>query len=296
MGRFMGNKKCCMVMGATGMLGRAVMGEAAEHFESVVGVARSNAEITLDLADAEATEIALTRLAPALVINAAAITSLDACARDPGLALRVNARSVAVVADYCRRYSCRLVQISTDHFFTGDSNIAHDEMAPVSLVNDYARSKFAGEAFALAVPSSLVIRTNVTGRRGQAERPTLIEWLLAQLEAGAPITGFTDYFASTLDSGTLAKAILDLIRREHTGIYNVASRDIASKFEFLASVARLCGHPDDRIEPGCVGALATPRAESCGLDVRKAERDLGYRLPNLAQVVAKLVEQMAVPA
>jgi dTDP-4-dehydrorhamnose reductase len=292
----MGNRGNCMVLGATGMLGRAVMDEAAQHFESVVGVARSNAEIALDLADAKATESTLVRLAPALVINTAAITSLDACARDAGLAFRVNARSVAVIGDYCRRYGCRLVQISTDHFFTGDDDIAHDEMAPVSLVNDYARSKFAGEAFALAVPSSLVIRTNVTGRRGQADRPTLIEWLFAQLVAGASITGFTDYFTSTLDSVTLAKAILDLIRREHTGIYNVASCEVASKFEFLTLVARSCGHADDRIEPGHVMALATPRAESCGLDVSKAERDLGYRLPNLAQVVANLIEQMAVPA
>ena len=281
-----------MVMGSTGMLGRAIMRRATGHFETVVGVAQKNSDMTLDLADAEAMEIALARVAPNVVINTAAITSLDACEQDPIRAFEVNARAVAIMGDYCQRHGRHLVHISTDHFFSGDCDYAHDERATVRLVNDYARSKFAGEAFALATPSSLVIRTNVTGRRNVAGRPTLIEWLLVQLEAGAPITGFTDYFTSTLDSVTLAKAILDLVRRNCTGIYNVASRDIVSKFEFLTSLARAFGYPEDRIAPGRVVALPTPRAESCGLDVSKAEQDLGYRLPNQAQVVTNLVNQM----
>ena len=222
-----------MVFGATGMVGRMVMKEAIKHFDTAVGVARSDAELVLDLADAAATESALVRIAPSSVINAAGVTSLDACARQPGLALKVNARAVAVIAGYCQNHSCRLVHISTDHFFTGDKDLAHDEVAPVRLVNDYARSKFAGEAFALAVPSSLVIRTNVTGKRGRRDRPTLIEWLIDQLKKGNPITAFTDYFTSTLDSATLAKVIFELANRDSTGIYNVASHDVSSKFDFI---------------------------------------------------------------
>ncbi len=63
------------------------------------------------------------------------------------------------------------MQISTDHYFCGQGDLKHDESAPVTLLNEYARTKYAGEAFALTNPEACVIRTNVVGFRGWEVRP-----------------------------------------------------------------------------------------------------------------------------
>ena len=45
----------------------------------------------------------------------------------------------------------RLYKISTDHFFTGDRDAKHRESDKVSLVNEYARTKYLGEILAMMI-------------------------------------------------------------------------------------------------------------------------------------------------
>ena len=129
----------------------------------VAGVARKDADFAVDLANARQIVELFARLTPTLVINAAANTNLENCEADPCGAYPVNARAVAVIAEQCRTSGATLVQISTDHFFTGGGPRPHAEDSPVALVNEYARSKFAGEGFARTLAESLVKRTNITG-------------------------------------------------------------------------------------------------------------------------------------
>ena len=136
------------------------------------------------------------------------MTDLAACEADPAAAYAVNARAVAILAESCRTHGCRLVQVSTDHYFTGDGAGLHDERSPVRFLNDYARSKFAGEAFALSLPNALVLRTNITGFRGWPDKPTFAEWSFTTITQGMPITLFDDSDTSTMDAHGFARALL----------------------------------------------------------------------------------------
>jgi dTDP-4-dehydrorhamnose reductase len=183
----------------------------------------------------------------------------------------------------------RFVHVSADHFFSGDAASAHDERAPVRLVNEYARTKFAAEGLALAAPGALVLRTNVTGFRGWKGQPTFAEWAIDAIESRAPLTLFDDYYTSTLDSETLARATFDLIERDAAGLLNVASSQVASKLEFMHELARALGTPLPSFQRGSVRTLRTRRAESLGLDVRRAEAILQRPLPSLREVCDALV-------
>lgn len=280
-----------LVLGSTGMLGQALMAEAAARGQNAVGVARRGAERSCDLTDADALADLFAATSPTLVVNCAALTDLARCEADPAAAFAVNAHAVALLAERCRVHSARLVQVSTDHFFTGDGRAAHDEAAVPRLVNDYARSKFAGEAFALSLPDALVLRTNVTGPRGWEGKPTFAEWLIGAIERDEPLTLFDDYFTSTLDSRGFARACFALMDRKASGLLNLASSQIASKLEFATALASRMGRDLARARAGSVRSLAPRRAESAGLDVRKAETLLGCRLPGLADVVDALVTE-----
>ncbi|OHC73470.1 MAG: hypothetical protein A3G18_08630 [Rhodospirillales bacterium RIFCSPLOWO2_12_FULL_58_28] len=274
-----------LVLGATGMLGQALMREASGRGIKAVGAARHDSEIILDAGNEAALGDAVIRLKPELVINAAALTDMDACEADPGAAYLTNARPAAILAEACRRLEIGFVYVSTDHYYSGDGDNKHDEEMPVHPVNEYARSKYAGEAFALTYRRSLVVRTNIVGRRGWVGRPTFLEWAMDSLERRKPLRLFDDFFTSPIDVASCAKAIFDLVAKDARGVINVAGREVSSKRRFVRALADQMDIILDWAETASVRELTTHRAESLGLDVTRAEKLLGYAMPDTAQVV-----------
>ena len=279
----------CLILGSTGMLGQALAAEAASRGHDVVGAARNGGDERVDIADSGALAATLDRIRPELIVNSAAIVSLDACERDPEMAYAVNARPLATLAEWSELHGCKLVQISTDHFFTRDGQAKHDEDAAVTLLNEYARTKFEGERFALRNPDALVVRTNVTGFRGDSSRPTFIEWAIGALRRQEPLTLFDDFWTSTIASRALAAAVFELLDAQ--GVLNVASSQVSTKKEFIEALAARMALEPGPIEVGSVRGLEPPRAESLGLDVSRAEALLGRPLPDLAATVDALASE-----
>jgi dTDP-4-dehydrorhamnose reductase len=273
------------------MVGQAFMREGNERGWDMAGAARRNADVALDITDCGALARCVAKTCPELIINAAALVELDKCEADPGLAYMINARPVALLTRTARPKKWRLLHISTDHFFSGDGATLHKEGCSVTLVNEYARSKFAAEQFALLDGTALVIRTNVTGFRSWKDKPTFAEWAIEGIEKGTEMSLFEDYYSSTLDAGTLAKTALDMVTRGASGLFNVASRQVASKKQFVEALARQLGKPLASAKSASVQSLSPPRAESLGLAVDKAERFLGHSLPDLDEVVARLINE-----
>jgi len=277
-----------LVIGATGLLGQALLSETRHRHIDAVGAARHGADMALDITDSAQISEVFSKARPSVVFNAAAMTDISMCESRVTDAYDINARAVAFLADECRTSDAVLVHVSTDHFFTGDADAPHDEDAHVRLVNAYARTKYVGEGHALTWRRSLVVRTNFTGFRGWRDRPTFCEWALAALTEGRQITLFEDFHTSTIDVAELAVALLDLVEREATGLLNVASRDVSSKMTFVLALARALNLDPPRATPGSVRMLVPTRAESLGLDVSRAEACLGRPLPGLDMVVESL--------
>lgn len=278
-----------VVIGASGLLGQALVAEGGARGLEVVGVSRRS-EPSVAVEDEHQLENLIARTEPGLVINAAAEVSLARCEDEPGAAYQVNARPAAILASVCRSREIPFVQVSTDHFFSGAGRARHREDAAVSLLNEYARSKYAGEAFALTYSGSLVVRTNIVGFRGEHGRPTFVEWVISSLAQGARLTLFEDYYTSSLDVFTCAGAIYDLWKFGFRGLINLASAEVASKQEFIEALARRLELPLSATT-GSVhgdGTSRLRRADSCGLDVSLAESLLSRKLPGLEEVVSRL--------
>ena len=76
----------------------------------------------LDLADREQVEQVVAEFAPDAVVNAAAMTNVDACERDPERAFAVNALGVRTLALATAVGGAHLVHVSTDYVFDGDGD------------------------------------------------------------------------------------------------------------------------------------------------------------------------------
>lgn len=280
-----------LVLGASGMVGKAMSSQARDARYDVVTAARAGCDCAVDVQSETALQNLLERVRPRVVINAAALVSLTGCENDPGKAWRVNARPAALLADVSRSLGFKLVHISTDHYYTGDGYRPHAEDAPVTLVNEYARTKYAAEALALTNPDTLIIRTNVTGFRGWPGRPTFAEWAIEAILNRAPLTLFDDFYTSTIDAATLARTTFKLIENQVCGVLNVASREVSSKVHFVTALAAAFGCRLDWHAVGSVRSLVPLRAESLGLDTSRTEALLGESLPGLEEVCSALAAE-----
>jgi dTDP-4-dehydrorhamnose reductase len=100
----------------------------------------------IDLADPGDLTAALDRVAPDVIINAAAYTAVDRAEDEPDLAQRVNGDALGVMGAWAARHGARVVHYSTDYVFDGHAERAYREDDAPHPVSAYGRSKLAGEA------------------------------------------------------------------------------------------------------------------------------------------------------
>jgi len=279
-----------LIIGGTGLAGRAIVAEARTRGLTVATLARTG-DLAIDVRDEAALRQGLTGSGARTVVNCAAIVSAPACEADPGEAWRVNARPAAIVARHCRDAGVRFVQVSTDHYWTAEGRRAHAEDAPVTLINEYARTKYAAEGLALTDPEALVVRTNIVGWPSP-NGGSFAEWALGVIRTDRAADLYEDQFVSSLDIWTFAGGILDLAASPATGIVNLAASEVFSKAALVEGLATALGRPLTKARRASVKDQSTPRADSVGLDVARATAILGRSLPGLDKVVASLAARL----
>lgn len=275
-----------LILGATGLLGPCFVKEIHARGNEAVTAARSNADVNFDVADIDAVTQAIKQISPDGIINCAANIYVDKCELDPAGAYLINTRPLSTLADWSKETKCPLLQVSTDHYFTEGSNHPQTEKAPVDLVNEYARSKYLAEQLALTSPYALILRTNIIGAKKGHGR-----WVKESLQNKEAMTLFMDFYSSPLHVDDMARISLDLADKKASGVYNVSSRDVSSKGNFIYAVAKAMNIDADWVIEGSGHKLATKRAMCLGLDVSKAEKKLGYKLPTLTQTAQALASE-----
>ncbi|NWF97289.1 MAG: sugar nucleotide-binding protein, partial [Candidatus Thorarchaeota archaeon] len=115
----------------------------------------------VDISDAAATDGLIGRLAPTLVINAAAYTDVDGCERHQELAWAVNAEGPGNLARSCLEHGARLVQVSTDFVFDGRKRVPYVPGDAINPLSVYGRSKAEGERRVReALGDHVIVRTS----------------------------------------------------------------------------------------------------------------------------------------
>lgn len=281
-----------LLIGANGMLGQSII-RCFSHQPNIVlyTAARNNADFSFDFMDEQLLQACFAEVKPTICINAAAIVGLDLCEQDIGAAYLVNGRLVERLASYCRKNNTYFIQISTDHYYIGDGRQQHDEYDPITLVNEYARTKYVGECFALTYQNGVVLRTNIVGFRGIESRPTFLEWLLDSLHKNRELNLFTDFFTSSIHTKQFSKILLDILRLRPIGVFNLASSTVSSKEEFALSLSKRIFQRIPEYKACSVDSLGTKRADSLGLSTIRIENLLGYHMPTLEEVVESIADE-----
>ena len=103
-----------IITGTGGRLGGALARRLRQHHR-VVAYDRK----AMDLSDPHRIADHLTALEFDVLINCAAVTSLDYCEKHPAEAAEVNARAPELMAGHCAGRGARMLHVSTDYVYDG---------------------------------------------------------------------------------------------------------------------------------------------------------------------------------
>ena len=225
------------VVGSQGQLGAELMRQLNGR---VISLGREQLDITRPRDVLET----LTRLAPAVVWNAAAYTAVDRAETERDACYAVNARGVEHLAAACRRLDCLLVQISTDYVFGADRSRStpyreDDSPGPQSV---YAQSKLAGELAAATCPRHFIVRTcGLYGRRIESAQRNFVDTMLALAADRPAVRVVHDQRCTPSYVPEVARAVRLLAGTTAYGTYHVTNAGAASWQEFAEEIFRQAG-------------------------------------------------------
>lgn len=240
-----------LVAGGNGLLGRS-LGALSKPDRPVVALGRSE----LDIADRASVEAAMREHRPSIVINAAAMTDVDGCERDPEAAKRANVDGPRLLAEACRDAGARLVHVGTDFVFDGakrEPYTIEDEPNPLSA---YGRSKLAGEeAVRAALPGAIVARTSwVFGVGGKNFASRLFDYAAKT----TTLRGITDMRSIPTYAPDLAPRLVEIATIGEPGTYHVTGSGDATWFDVARTALDLAGRDDVELLPTTVAELGLP--------------------------------------
>ena len=244
----MSARRPVLLLGGTGLLGRALLAMLARHGHAVTAPSRA----AWDLRD-PALPARIQALGPGLVINAAAFTDVAAAElpRHRAEVHRLNVEVPAEAAAAAAELDVPLVHVSTDYVFDGRASAPYREEDPPAPLQVYGASKLEGERrVAAAHPRALVVRTSTLFGDRPGGRPTYVEAIVAQARRGGPVRVVELPVSSPTYAPDLAEAVVGLVRAGASGIVHVVNDGACSRLELArASVAAAGLEPTVPVEP-----------------------------------------------
>ncbi len=121
----------------------------------------------LDVTDSAQVGGVVRRESPSVIVHAAAYTDVGGAERDYERCWAVNVVGTRNMAQAANAVGAKLVHISTDYVFSGDTGNYREDNTPGPVVNFYALSKLVAEEAARAAAQHLIIRTSFRPREFQ---------------------------------------------------------------------------------------------------------------------------------
>ncbi len=276
-----------MIVGAGSRLGYRIMEIAGKRFDWIgVDLVSTRSDVwTADITRPDQTHSLFEPFRPDFVIQAAAITDVDGCEKDPARARSVNVDGARNIAEICQKFKAKLIHISTDYIFDGQAG-PYDESAAPNPINYYGVTKWEAEkAVQSLCPDSMTVRTCVPYDWNPNAPPNFLMWLVDKLKAGENVSIVNDQWNTPTYNPHLAEILLMLCDRWEPGIYNVSGSDFLNRYDFSLAVCDAFGLNKKFLSPTDSSRFKqlAPRPPRAGLKVGKIEKFLGITMMSVRE-------------
>jgi dTDP-4-dehydrorhamnose reductase len=224
-----------------------------------------------------------------VVIHTAAISKTDVCQADKERCYQANVESTRnLISAYP---NAKFVYFSTYAVYnTPEGKCA--ESAPVNATNYYIETKLQGEKIVLSTLSPVIFRPSVIFGFMEYERESknyfmqLVDNIRSKMTTHSPI----DQYFNPIYVEVVAVIVQQAILKDLSGIYNIGSNEDISKFEFNRRVMRKFGFDESYLKGINSSALAVTRPNNGTISSRHIQDVLGYRIPDLDEMINQLYE------
>ncbi len=273
-----------LLVGVSGQLGSELLATltACELIKS--------SQYSLDITDHNQCLTQLDKIAPNIIINAAAYTAVDKAEQQREQAFLVNARGPNTLATWCANNHAGLLHISTDYVFAGDKPLfqTYNELDPVGPVSVYGESKLLGETHVQAAMNKdlAIFRTAwLYGSAGNNFIKTMLKLTLGQPNRQFKVV--SDQYGSPTSTLALSQQIKTVLEyntasgldasKQAFGVFHATSSDYCSWYEFACEFFELINikhnlvpcttaeYPTDAKRPGN-SILHNQRLSALGID------------------------------
>ena len=278
--------KRILITGISGMLGSNLVYYFRNNYD-VVGLFNSfpieiDGVMTFkcDLQNKDHVNTIIKKYQPDVIIHCASLTNVDYCEINKEEAYSVNVISTENIVKLINTQ--KIIFISSDSVYDGIKNYYSEDETSEKPNNYYGYTKLESEKIISGYNNSLILRTNIFGWNVQ-DKKSIAEWILSELQANRSLNGFDDALFSSIYTMELARIIEISIKKDIKGIYNCASSDYCSKYNFATKIASKFGLQKKNITSISIDdfKFKAKRGKKLTLDSNKIERYLNYEIPSI---------------
>ncbi len=235
-------------------------------------------ELSLDVTDYQQVHAIVKALQPKAVVMAGGMGDVEVCETDPERAFAVNTEGTRNVAKSLGGAG-KLVYVSSNYVFDGGKGTPYAEDDEPSPLSAYGRSVLAAEQAVREFCPDFVIARMATlwGIDLVARRPNFVSWMLGELLEGREVRLFDDQTTTPSYANQVAEVLMDVVRTDLKGVFNVVSQGCVTRYEMGLKVAEFFGRDPSLVKPFKLAdaPFKAKRPKNGCLDCAKVEEALG---------------------
>ena len=279
-----------LVLGASGFLGSKLLNSIENSYGtyySSVPSAKFNLYYLNALNLNKFSEL-LEEIRPDVVINCIGFTNVDECERFPEKSWIINCKLPVDIAKICNINNVKFVHISTDHYLN-ITNVKLLETDSIDLINQYSYTKFYAEKMIIKVnQNAIVMRTNFFHFNFKNPR-TFLDKLIINSRNKVITQSYGDVWFTPVSTRTLILYLNKLLELNFSGLVNVSSNEVISKYDFHQAVLDCLNINKDSHRPFSVDdiKLRALRPKYMALDNRKLVEITRINTPSIYDMITE---------
>ncbi len=246
----------------------------------------------LDISDFDAVMDAFTSFRPDVVLNCAAYNFVDKAETDYAGAFKANAFGPALLAHAARKYGATLVHYGSDYIFDGLKKSPYAETDAANPLNQYGKSKLAGETLVLESGArALILRLSWVFGAG---RQNFIWKLREMAKGGGPLKMVDDEISVPTYTGDIVDLTLGALEKNLSGVYHLVNSGFCSRYDWAAAVLKelKLGNALERVSSGAFD-LPARRPGFSAMSNRKIAQQLGLDIRDWREAVSAYLREAA---